>query len=32
MIFRLSVIDEYANHHDLLQKVKDSYQGWFFLK
>ncbi len=28
---QLSVIDEYANHHDLLQKVKDSYQGWFFL-
>lgn len=28
---QLSVIDEYANHHDLLQKVKDTYQGWFFL-
>lgn len=28
---QLSIIDEYAAHHSLLQKVKDSYQGWFFL-
>ena len=28
---QLSIIDEYANHHALLQKVKDTYQGWFFL-
>ncbi|MCW8996373.1 MAG: DNA repair protein RecN [Psychromonas sp.] len=28
---QLSIIDEYANHHTLLQKVKDTYQGWFFL-
>lgn len=29
---QLSIIDEYANHHDLLQKVKDTYQGCHFLK
>lgn len=28
---QLSIIDEYAAHHQLLQKVKDSYQGWHFL-
>ena len=28
---QLSIIDEYADHHALLQKVKDTYQGWFFL-
>ena len=28
---QLSIIDEYANHQALLQKVKDTYQGWFFL-
>lgn len=28
---QLSIIDDYAAHHSLLQKVKDSYQGWFFL-
>ena len=28
---QLSIIDEYANHNALLQKVKDTYQGWFFL-
>jgi DNA repair protein RecN (Recombination protein N) len=28
---QLSVIDEYAAHHQLLQKVKDTYQGWHFL-
>jgi len=28
---QLSIIDGYAAHHSLLQKVKDSYQGWFFL-
>lgn len=29
---QLSIIDEYANHQQLLQKVKDTYQGWHFLK
>ncbi|WP_372881326.1 DNA repair protein RecN [Psychromonas sp.] len=28
---QLSIIDEYAGHHLLLQKVKDTYQGWHFL-
>lgn len=28
---QLSIIDEYAGHHALLQKVKDTYQGWHFL-
>lgn len=28
---QLSIIDEYAAHHQLLQKVKDTYQGWHFL-
>ncbi|WP_019616124.1 DNA repair protein RecN [Psychromonas ossibalaenae] len=28
---QLAVIDEYASHHALLQKVKDTYQGWHFL-
>ncbi|WP_028863761.1 DNA repair protein RecN [Psychromonas aquimarina] len=28
---QLSIIDEYASHHALLQKVKDTYQGWHFL-
>ncbi|WP_413702079.1 DNA repair protein RecN [Psychromonas sp. KJ10-10] len=28
---QLSIIDEYAGHHQLLQKVKDTYQGWHFL-
>ena len=28
---QLSIIDEYADHQTLLQKVKDTYQGWFFL-
>lgn len=29
---QLSLIDEYANHQQLLQKVKDTYQGCHFLK
>jgi len=29
---QLSIIDEYANHQQLLQKVKDTYQGCHFLK
>jgi len=29
---QLSIIDEYANHQPLLQKVKDTYQGCHFLK
>lgn len=28
---QLSIIDEYAAHNQLLQKVKDTYQGWHFL-
>lgn len=28
---QLAIIDEYASHHSLLQKVKDTYQGWHFL-
>ena len=28
---QLSIIDEYAGHNLLLQKVKDTYQGWHFL-
>ena len=28
---QLAIIDEYASHHGLLQKVKDTYQGWHFL-
>ncbi|PKF62185.1 DNA repair protein RecN [Psychromonas sp. psych-6C06] len=28
---QLSIIDDYAAHHQLLQKVKDTYQGWHFL-
>jgi len=28
---QLATIDEYANHPPLQQKVKDTYQGWFFL-
>ncbi len=28
---QLSILDEYADHHTLLQKVKDTYQGWHFL-
>jgi len=28
---QLSIIDEYATHNQLLQKVKDTYQGWHFL-
>jgi len=29
---QLSIIDEYASHQPLLQKVKDTYQGCHFLK
>ncbi|TEW53618.1 DNA repair protein RecN [Psychromonas sp. RZ22] len=29
---QLSIIDEYADHQQLLQKVKDTYQGCHFLK
>ena len=28
---QLAIIDDYAGHHTLLQKVKDTYQGWHFL-
>ena len=28
---QLAIIDEYAAHYSLLQKVKDTYQGWHFL-
>ena len=28
---QLAIIDDYAGHHVLLQKVKDTYQGWHFL-
>jgi len=28
---QLAIIDEYAAHNQLLQKVKDTYQGWHFL-
>ncbi|AGH81713.1 DNA repair protein RecN [Psychromonas sp. CNPT3] len=28
---QLSILDEYADHNTLLQKVKDTYQGWHFL-
>ena len=28
---QLAIIDEYAAHNSLLQKVKDTYQGWHFL-
>lgn len=28
---QLAIIDEYAAHDQLLQKVKDTYQGWHFL-
>ncbi|MFT6984613.1 MAG: DNA repair protein RecN (Recombination protein N) [Psychromonas sp.] len=28
---QLAIIDDYANHNSLLQKVKDTYQGWHFL-
>ncbi|MGB5446646.1 MAG: DNA repair protein RecN [Psychromonas sp.] len=28
---QLTIIDEYAGHHALVQKVKDTYQGWHFL-
>ncbi|WP_354625001.1 DNA repair protein RecN [Psychromonas sp. MME2] len=28
---QLNIIDDYAGHHQLLQKVKDTYQGWHFL-
>ena len=28
---QLTIIDDYAGHQALLQKVKDTYQGWHFL-
>lgn len=28
---QLTILDDYSGHHGLLQKVKDTYQGWHFL-